>query len=179
MIINCSIERRNIPSYFFTFRQHDLQLLSFSFSTNNSSRLWRRRQELESARKWTGAIIRECNLPSPLLHFVRLAKSLFRVYIAKHNKREEGRWSVSALWSRHNRSRITTRGRRRVGRNSPLRSIIHTRDGRCWFSFDLCCAAAATRVVSCQSTTRARSSDRRMGGGEILEETAVQYICRK
>lgn len=85
------------------------------------------------------------------------------------------------LVSRHNRSRITTRGRRRVGKNSPLRSIIHTRDGRCWFSFDLCCAAAATRVVvSCQSTTRARSSDRRMGGGgEILEETAVQYICRK
>lgn len=86
------------PSYFFMFRQHDLQLLSF-FSTNNSSRLWRRRQELESTRKWTGAIIRECNLPSPLLRFVRLAKSLFRVYIAEHNKGEEGRGSFSALWS--------------------------------------------------------------------------------
>lgn len=88
------------PSYFFMFRQHDLQLLSF-FTTNNSSRLWRRRQELESARKWTGAITFRSPREIPLSRLHRGTQQ---------GRRGEGKLQ-RPLVSRHNRSRITTRGR--------------------------------------------------------------------
>lgn len=95
-------------------------------------------------------------LPSPF-PYVRLVTESFR-------ETTEGRGNLARLCS-HNRTRITARDGGGMGEKN-TRSIIHTRDGRCWFSFDLCCATPLGRPCQSMRACAALPDGRRGSGGD-------------
>lgn len=156
----------------FTFHQHDLHNYFPSRTTHPSSVGGERKRAKMNGRDNSGmqSHARNRALPSPFPWYVRLVTESFR-------ETTEGRGNLARLCS-HNRTRITARDGGGMGEKNS-RSIIHTRDGRCWFSFDLCCATPLGRPCQSMRACAALPDGRRGSGEGSSRKTAVQYICRE
>lgn len=146
------------PSYFHVSPTRFTQLLP-SRTTHPSSVGGERKRAKMNGRDNSGmqSHARNRALPSPFPWYVRLVTESFR-------ETTEGRGNLARLCS-HNRTRITARDGGGMGEKNS-RSIIHTRDGRCWFSFDLCCATPLGRPCQSMRACAALPDGRRGSGGD-------------
>lgn len=120
---------------------------------------------IESARKWTGAIIRECNLTLEIAPSLSLTSASWRnpfAFAKSWNNGRKAGLSLSAL--AHNRTRITTRG----GEKAPVHN------SHAWWTL-----LVFVRFMLCHATRSSLSIDacvrRSEGGGvggAILEENS-------